>query len=305
MEKPQSLVLFDGHALLFRAYYAFPPLTSPDGQLVNAVYGFTSTLLSVLSELSPEYCLVAFDVDSDTIRRQNYAEYKAQRQPTPPELIAQIPLTKDVVAALGIPIFEQQGYEADDMLGTLAHLASHDQVKAVVVTADKDAFQLVNDPYVAVFVPGRKQIPSLLYGETEVYEKMGVRVDQIVDFKALSGDSSDNIPGVKGIGPKTAVGLLKEYGTLEALYQALDEGEHQLPAGVVKKLTSDRDKAFLSQELARIITDLPLAFDLEQARVSGYDKPEAVALFSRLGFKSLINRLPEDAFEKGVQEALL
>jgi DNA polymerase-1 len=304
-EKKQKLVLIDGHSLLFRAFYAIPFLTAPTGEQVNAVYGFASTLLSVIEELEPTHIMVTFDSKGPTKREESFAAYKAQRKPAPEELLAQIEPTHEVVRALNMPIFEMQGYEADDLIGTAAIQARSKGVGVVIVTGDKDMFQLIDDGRIQVYIPGRAGTGSRVYEEQQVVEKLGVRKDQVVDYKGLAGDSSDNIPGIKGIGPKTAVNLLSKYGSLEGIYEAVDKGKLEgVGAAVVKKLNEGREVAFLSRTLATIDTAVPVKLDLEACLVHGYDKQKTLAIFEKFGFKSLVDRLPDDEEEKRVQEAL-
>jgi len=306
----EKLVLIDGHALVFRAYHAFPPLTTSDGELVNAVYGFSRILLKVIQDLKPKYIVVAFDMGKPTFRHTAFAGYKAQRKETPTDLISQLGRVKDVVQALNIPIFGVEGYEADDVIGTIAH-AVHDKTKAIIVTGDKDAFQLVEDNKVTVYMPPRQREDAKEYNEEDVEEKMGIPPSLIVDYKALSGDPSDNIPGVQGVGPKTAVNLLKAFGSMNGIYEALaqpdkltDIQKKVLSEKLVQKLVDDHESAVMSQSLATIDCNVPIAFVLEDCLVTAYDKQKTVALFEKLGFKSLINALPPDAYEKSVQEAL-
>lgn len=306
----EKLVLIDGHALVYRAYHAFPPLTTSDGELVNAVYGFSRILLKVIQDLKPKYIVVAFDMGKPTFRHTAFAGYKAQRKETPTDLISQLGRVKDVVQALNIPIFGVEGYEADDVIGTIAH-AVHDKAKAIIVTGDKDAFQLVEDNMVTVYMPPRQREDAKEYNEQDVEDKMGIPPTLIVDYKALSGDPSDNIPGVQGVGPKTAVNLLKAFGSMNGIYESLAQpdklSESQkklLSEKLVQKLVDGHESAVMSQSLATIDCNVPITFVLEDCLVTAYDKQKTVALFEKLGFKSLINALPSDAYEKSVQEAL-
>ena len=303
----QRLVLIDGHAALFRAFYAIPVLTTPTGELVNAVYGFALTLLNSISELEPTHILVAFDASAPTFRHTDFAAYKAQRKETPAELKDQLGRVKGVVEALNMPIFEVSGFEADDVIGTLAvQAAKLKGVEAVIVTGDHDALQLVRDEKVLVFMPGRSKKPSVMFDEEEVKKKMGVTPVRVVDLKGLAGDSSDNIPGIKGVGPKTALDLIRKFGSVEGIYKAIADksAEGQISNTVLKKLAEGQEIALKSKMLATIVTEVPIKLDLDACRVSGYDKAKALALFEELGFKSLMGRLPQDEFEQGVQEAL-
>ncbi|MBI5151596.1 MAG: hypothetical protein HZA34_03405 [Candidatus Pacebacteria bacterium] len=309
-KKKETLVLIDGHALVFRAFHAFPPLTTSDGELVNAVYGFTRILLKVIKDLQPKYIAVAFDMGKPTFRHTEFVGYKAQRKETPSELISQLGRVQDMVRALNIPIFGVEGYEADDVIGTIAETMKN-KVKVLIVTGDKDAFQLVQDDKVMVYMPPRQREDAKEYNEKDVEEKMGIPPSLIVDYKALSGDQSDNIPGVQGVGPKTAVTLLKTFGSVDGIYEALQDpsklnGEQKtvLKEKLVEKLVNGHDSARMSRHLATIDRTVPLSFVLDNCAVSGYDKQKTVELLDKLGFKSLVNLLPADEFEKGVQEAL-
>lgn len=302
-----QLVLIDGHAMLYRAYFAFPPtLTTKTGELINAVYGFTRILLSVIDDLKPSHLAASFDVGK-TFRHQEFPAYKAHREKMPDDLKSQEHRAFDVIKALNIPLFVKPGFEADDVIGTLSHLAAaHEGLNTLIVTGDMDALQLVTDPKISVYVPGRSQKPAQIFHEPEVMEKTGLSPRQIPDYKGLAGDSSDNIPGVRGIGQKTAVKLLQAFGTLENTYQALDQNSSpELIKGALKnKLEQGREIAFESRRLATIVTTVPLDFDLPACEVRAYDKSKAVSLFEALQFKSLIPLLPDDDFELSVKEAL-
>ena len=287
MEKhPKTLVLLDGNALIHRAYHALPPLTSKDGQVVNAVYGFSMTLLAVLEKFHPEYIAASFDLPGKTFRDEMYADYKATRPKTPDDLVSQFPLVKDVVRAFNIPIYEQAGFEADDCVGTLARQAEKEQVNVIIVTGDNDILQLVT-PRVKVFSI-RKGIKDLvLFDEKEVFAKYGFTPGQLPDYKGLRGDPSDNIPGVKGIGEKTATELLQKYHNLEGVYAALSE----LKGAVQAKLVADKDKAFLSRDLGRIHTEVPVHLDLAAALTKDFERDVITKMFQNLGFFSLIKRI--------------
>lgn len=308
---PQYFLVIDAHALIYRAYHAFPALTTHTGQLVNAVYGFSRHILVAIREYQPEYIAVTFD-RKPTNRLQDFAEYKAQRAPMPDDLRSQIPICKEIVKALNIPLFEKEGFEADDLIGTLTshiHNCQQDGLMAVIVTGDRDAFQLV-DECVHAWLPGRgKGQLDKEYDPVAVKERMGVRPDQVVDLKALMGDASDNIPGVPGIGEKTALKLMQEFETLQALYEALDKSEFAADSALqkkslVEKLLAGRESAFLSQKLATIDRNVEVEFDLDACRVAAYNKEEATKMFEDMDFKSLIKLLPADEFELELQGAL-
>jgi DNA polymerase-1 len=289
----QRVVLIDGHAMVFRAYYAFPTsLTTPKGEMINAVYGFASMLLAIIKDLQPEYMAVAFDLDKPTFRHQEFVGYKAQRPEADVELKDQLGRVREVVRAMNLPIFEVEGFEADDVIGTLAvQAAGKGGLETVIVTGDKDALQLVDDGKVLVYVPARGKIPAKLYDETAVVERLGVKPKQVTDLKALMGDSSDNIKGVAGIGPKTAAEMIRKFGAIEEIYRHLD----QLSPAVAQKMTAGYEEAVRSKHLVTIVTDVPITLKLDACQVSDYDQKGAVKLFEALGFKSLIKKLPAAA----------
>ena len=305
MSQRPLLLLIDGHALIYRAYHALPELTDPEGRLVNAVYGFTRILLNAIRQFQPDYIAVAFDSKEKTIRADLDETYKANRPEMPDDLKPQIELVRQVVEALNIPIFILPGYEADDLIGTIAkRVTQTEDIDVLIVTGDKDLLQLVDDK-IHVFIPKRgRYSQDVEYDPEQVKVKLGVKPSQVVDLKALMGDSSDNIKGVKGIGKKTAAKLINQFGSLTSLYRAIDEGRDGLTPNVREKLKAGRADAFLSQELARINTESPIQFELEKAKVSQYDKEKVAQLFEELGFHSLMKYLPQDEFEKSVQEAL-
>ncbi len=287
MTRPK-LVLIDGHSLAFRAFHALPlSLATPNGELTNAVFGFTSMLLNVLREHQPEYVAVAFDVGK-TFRHEMYPEYKGHRERTPEELETQIERIKQVVEALNIPIFTAEGYEADDVLATLARQAEQQGVDCLIVTGDRDILQVVDD-HIHVLTSGRQFSDTIIYTPEVVAEKYGLRPEQLVDLKALVGDESDNIPGVRGVGEKGATTLLEKYGSLDAVYEKVAE---IAPERIRKALEEGREDAELSRNLGRIITDVPIRLDLEACRTRDYDRARVIDLFQELAFRSLVDRLP-------------
>lgn len=315
----KQLLLVDGHAVIYRAYHALTALTTADGQLVNAVYGFTRIILKVLKEFRPQYVAVCFDSHHPTFRHTEYLGYKADRPAMPEDLRPQIDLVKEVVDALNIPRFELPGYEADDLIGTVvAQAEKHDPtLKVIIVTGDRDAFQLVTDQ-VHVYMPGNKWVEEKEYGPADVEARIGVRPDQVIDLKSLMGDASDAIPGVKGIGEKTAVKLIQTFGGVDQVYQWLAAKEAD-PSGVItpsaeettfmkpaliKKLAEGHEMAMMSKSLATIDREAPITLDLLACTVSEYDKEKVFELFRRLQFNSLINQLPADDFELSIQHAL-
>ncbi|NTW13466.1 MAG: DNA polymerase I [Candidatus Moranbacteria bacterium] len=281
------LVLLDGNALIHRAYHALPPLTNKAGQTVGAVYGVAMTLLSVLEKFHPEYIAASFDLAVPTFRHEKFADYKATRVKAPDDLYAQIPLVKDLVRAFNIPIYEQEGFEADDCVGTLARQASELGIPTVIVTGDNDALQLVT-PLVKVFALRKGVKDIVLYDKAAVMAKYGFLPAAIPDYKGLAGDNSDNIPGVAGIGVKTATDLLREFGSLEKVYDSLDSVKET----VRKKLVADREMAFFSKELGTIDTNAPVAFDPAACVARDFDTVVVAELFRANGFFSLLKRIP-------------
>ena len=219
-KKLKKLILIDGNAIIHRSYHALPPLSTKKGELVNAVYGFTSTLLSVISQFKPDYVVASFDLAGPTFRHEKFDDYKANRVKADDELYAQIPRVKEVVKAFNIPIYEKAGFEADDIIGTIAKQIENnkEQIETIIVTGDMDTLQLVNDT-TKVYTMKRGLSDSVIYDTEKVFERYGLRPDQLIDFKGLRGDPSDNIPGVKGIGEKTAVTLLQKYKNINGVYE--------------------------------------------------------------------------------------
>ena len=281
--------MVDGNALIHRAFHALPPLTSSrTGEMVNAVYGFANTLLKVRTDLQATHWAVAFDYPAPTFRHKLYDDYKAHRPPTPEELIGQMGRIRELVDALGMPSFELEGYEADDILGALSRQAHERGIDAAILSGDRDLLQLVG-PGVRVLLPGRNFSDAVSYDESAVEAKFGVTPRQFADYKAFVGDTSDNIPGVTGIGEKTAVSLLKQFGTLEGVYDHVDE---VAPKRAKEALRSTRDHAMMSRELSTIVTDVPVELKLDECVVGNYSQEQALALLKELDFSSLYSRLP-------------
>ena len=290
-----KLAIFDGNALLHRAYHALPPLTTKDGILVNAVYGFTTIFLKVLKELKPTYVAVTFDRKEKTFRHEAYKEYKAQRIKKPQELYDQVPLIKEVLGAFNLPTYEVAGFEADDVIGTIAQKMGQREpaVDTVIVTGDLDTLQLIDD-HTSVYTLRKGLGETITYDAAAVGERYGLRPDQLIDYKALRGDPSDNVPGVRGIGEKTALELLAHYGTLESIYQHLKSGKlTKASPKVVELLKTSAAEAELSKKLVTIVRDVPLKFELEDCRLKGFAMEKLVELFHRLDFKSLLGKIPE------------
>ena len=281
-----TIVVIDGHALVFRAYHALPAFTSPKGELVNAVYGFTSMLFKAWRELKPRYVAAAFDTSSQTFRRASYEAYKGTRGPQPEGIGPQFGHVYRLLDAMNIPVFKLDGYEADDLLGALSAQAERQGLDVVILTGDMDALQLVG-PRVRVLTSRRGFSDTVLYDEQAVRERYGLEPSQIPDFKALRGDASDNIPGVPGIGDKTASKLVATHGSVEALYEHLDA----LPARQRELLEPLRDQVMMAKDLATIVRDLPVELDLARAELRSFERERVVGLFHELGFRSLIDTI--------------
>jgi len=287
-DNQQTLVLIDGHALAYRAYFGMPAtFSTSDDEPTHAVYGFTNMILAVWKEYNPDYFIVTFD-RGDTFRHNMYADYKATREKMPGDLRTQIERIEQLVKAFNMPVFTKENYEADDLLGTLANQAAARGIEALIVTGDRDAFQLVA-PNIKVIISGRKFADREVYDEARVQERYGVTPKQLIELKGLVGDSSDNIPGVKGVGEKGGAKLIQQYNTLEGIYDNLD----QIAKGTRAKLEAERESAFLSRDLGRIITDVPgVTLDVQAGKTMDFDLVEVANLFVELEFNTIFNRIP-------------
>lgn len=305
----RKLILIDGNSLLHRAYHAFPPtLTTPKGELINAVYGFSAMLLTILEKLGPTHVAVAWDVKGPTFRKIEYVEYKAQRGPMDDDLASQIERTKEVVSVLNIPQFGIEGFEGDDVIGTLARQATDEKkekdTQVVIVTADRDALQLIEEKKIVVYLPiQNKASQSVVFDEDRFIETYGFKPKFMVDLKSLMGDSSDNIPGVKGIGKVTATKLIMDFGSLEGVYKNIES--EKISKRVREMLIADKKMAEQSYKLAEINKEAPLDINWEDCVLTNYDKSKAVELFKELNFNSLLPRLPKDSWEKETEEIFL
>ena len=285
----KKLLAIDGNSIINRAFYGIRPLTNREGIHTNAIYGMINIIMKQVEALSPEYLAVAFDVKSPTFRHEFYGEYKAGRHATPPELLEQIPYAKDCLRALGFNTLELAGYEADDILGTLAKIAENEECEAYVLTGDRDSLQLISDKTTVLLATNTDTIKM----DTNAFvEKYGVLPSQFVDVKALMGDSSDNIPGVPGIGEKTAIKLISEYGTLEKLYEVLPS--NPFTPSNNKKLNEGKDSAFLSRRLAQIFCEVPVIDKLNDVARRNVNASEAYKIFAKLEFSAFIKRFGLD-----------
>ncbi len=326
VEEKKYLIVIDSNSVIHRAYHALPPLTTKKGELVNAVYGFLLVFLKAVKDFRPDFIAAVFDFPAPTFRHEKYKEYKAKRPPTPKEIYQQIPKVKEVLEALNVSVFEKQGFEGDDLIGTIAFLSSKKpglranldaglvsprpapskrsgavaeqitfSIETIVLSGDMDTLQLV-DSKTKVYLLKKGVKDIVLYDENLVKEKLqGLTSGQILDLKALKGDASDNIPGVTGIGEKTAISLLLNFKSLENLYEELKENSEKakiLKPKLKEILFKYKEQAFLSKELAEIKKDLIIDFNLEKCYWKEYDKERAAGILKRFEFYSLLERLP-------------
>ena len=291
------LMIIDGNSLLHRAFYALPVLTNKKGVFTNAVYGFLNMLLKLISDYKPDSLAVAFDKKAPTFRHREYKAYKGTRQKAPEELVPQFELAREAMKQMNIPIYEMDGYEADDILGTLSRSCGGPERDVLLVTGDKDALQLVSGNSNVLLT--KKGITVLhRYNEKEMKKEYGLTPLQFIDMKGLMGDKSDNIPGVPGIGPKTATRLLQQYGTLENVLDHTDEMKGKLK----ENLTIYRQHALLSKDLATIRLDVPIDCSVMDQPLSIPKSPELKDFLQELGFSSIIEKLGLTEVETAVQE---
>jgi DNA polymerase-1 len=300
MNQKKRLIIIDSNSLIHRAFHALPPLTTKKGELINGVYGFLLVFLKALKEFKPDFVVATFDAPGPTLRHKEYKEYKAKRPKAPKELYQQIPKVKEILQAFGVPIFEKEGFEADDLIGAISRQAPKKQVlpklETIILSGDLDTLQLV-DENTKVYTLRKGVKDTVLYDTEKVKERyQGLNPQQLVDFKALRGDPSDNIPGVTGIGEKTAIQLIKKFGSLENLYQELEENTkkaQEIKEGIRKKLKDYRDQAFISKKLAQIQQNIPIDFKLERAQLKEFQKEKLAQIFKKLEFYTLLERLKE------------
>lgn len=287
--KNKKFVIIDAMALAYRAYFAFinRPLLNSKGEPTSAVYGFLNQLIKVLEDNKPDYLAVAFDSKEKTFRHEKYEAYKSSREAMPDDMIPQIQRIKDIVQALNIPLYILPGFEADDIIGSAVKVAENNGLISYAVTPDKDYFQLITDK-VFVIRPGKMSDEAILYDKQKVIDELGFEPKYMIDYLAMIGDSSDDIPGVAGIGPKGAVPLIQKYGTIESIYNNINEIDK---AGVKKKLEAGKDSAFLSKDLATIHCEVPINFDFEQARFADPDIEKVKEILLELEFKTIYSKL--------------
>jgi len=291
MNDKKILIILDSNSLLHRAYHALPHLTTKKGELVNAIYGFLLVLFKTIREFEPDYISACFDTPQPTFRHQTFKEYKAKRPPTPEDLSPQISKLKEVLKIFNIQTFEKEGFEADDIIATISKLAHQQQIapklETIVLSGDLDTLQLIDD-YTKVYFLKKGVKETILYDKNRVQERYGVSAPQLLDFKALIGDPSDNIPGVSSIGEKTATRLIQQFNNLENLYQKLPSQEK-----LKTKLLEFQKQVFLNKTLVKLDKDVAIDFNLKECQRKEYNREKVIQLLKELEFQSLINRLPE------------
>jgi len=287
MEK--KLIIIDSNALLHRSFHALPPLTTKSGQETGAVYGFLLTLFKAINDLKANYVVACFDTKTPTFRHEMFKDYKAQRPATPSGIISQIPVAKEVLETFKIPVFVKDGVEADDLIATICELAGKD-MEIYIVSGDLDNLQLV-DENIKVYTLGKGIKDTIIYDINKVKERFGVEPSQMVDFKALTGDPSDNIPGVEGIGKKTAAEIIQKYGSIINLYNELSTDTAVLKSKVKEMLKQNKDSALISLELSQMKKDVDINFKIEDCKFGNFDKNKVEEIFKKLEFNSLLSRL--------------
>jgi len=302
MNEKKQILIIDSNALVYRSYYGLPKLKNSKGETINAIYGFYLILFRVLKELNPEFIVATFDLPGPTFRHEEYKDYKANRTKAPEELYGQIPKIKQLLEIFEIPIFEKKGFEADDIIGTISELVikkEKQEIENVILSGDTDVFQLINSQTKIYFL---KNGGKYIYNQDAIKERYeGLLPKQLIELKALKGDASDNIPGVLGIGQKTAFKLIKEFGDLENIYLNLEK----INKPVQKKLRESKDKALFSRRLVRIKKDVSINFELEKCRWKEYNKKKIISSLEKLGLMRLISKLPKlDEKKNGGQKIL-
>ncbi|NMB81490.1 MAG: DNA polymerase I, partial [Ignavibacteria bacterium] len=296
----KKFVIIDAMALAYKGYYAFisRPLSTSKGEPTSAVYGFISQLLKIIEDTKPDYIAVAFDSKEKTFRHDRYENYKSSREEMPEDMVPQLQRIKEVIEAFKIPIYILPGYEADDLIGTAVKIAEKNGLLSYAITPDKDYIQLIS-PNIKIIKPGKSTDEIVMIDENKVREEFGFEPKQMIDYLALVGDSSDDIPGVAGIGPKTAIPLIQRFKTLENIYKNIDEIEKQ---GIVNKLKENKENAFLSKELATIHTEVPFEFKLDEAIYEKPDLNKLTQLLAELEFRSFINKIKKLYLEEETEE---
>jgi DNA polymerase I len=293
----EKLIVIDSSSLLYRAFFALPPLTNNKGQSTGAVYGFLLTLFKAIKDVGATHIVACFDTPKPTFRHEEFADYKAHRLPPPDSLISQFPILKEVLRVFCIPIFQKEGFEADDLIATIAKKAAGQEgCEVFIVSGDLDNLQLV-DERIKLYTLGKSVKETIIYDTRKVIERFGVKPSQMNDFKALTGDSSDNIPGVPGIGKKTASEIIQKYDSIESLYSELATDTAVLKPKIKEALRQNKEQAILSLKLVRTNINSPVEFDFASCLFGKYDAGKVKDLFLMLGFNSLVGRLSSLNYE--------
>jgi len=299
MEQKKRLMIIDSNSLIHRAFHALPPLTTKKGDQVGAVYGFLLAFFKAINDFKPDFIVATFDVPSPTFRHKQFDFYKANRAKTPNELVHQIPLVKEVLDRFCIPFFGKEGFEADDLIGTISRIAPKSQIspklEVIILSGDADLLQLVNDQ-VKVYNLKRGVKNIVLYDIEKVREKYkGLFPEQLNDYKGLRGDPSDNVPGVPGIGEKTAIDLISKFGNLENIYEEIEkntEKSKEIKQRIKEKLIENKNTAFISKKITKIKQDVPIEFNLQECIFGDYEKEDVIKKLKELEFSSLIDKIP-------------
>lgn len=288
----KKLIIVDSNSLLHRAFHALPPLSTKSGQETGAVYGFLLTLFKAINDLRANHIVACFDTKAPTFRHERFQEYKAQRPKTPDEIVSQIPIAKEVLQAFKIPVFAKEGFEADDLIATISKKAQEqdESLQVYILSGDLDNLQLVNEK-VKVYTLGKGIKDTVIYDKNKVIERFGVEPEQMIDFKALTGDPSDNIPGVEGIGKKTAAEIIQRYGSIKNLYDELSTDTAVLKPKIKEALKKNKKTAFMSLELVETKKDVDIDFKVQDCKFGNFDFKEVENKLKDLEFNSLITRL--------------
>ena len=289
-----KLVVIDGNSILNRAFYGImgsKMLQTADGTYTNAVYGFLTIMFKLVEDLQPKYMVVAFDLKAPTKRHEMYKEYKGTRHGMPDELASQMPIIKEVLSAMNIAVLTKEGYEADDILGTLSRFGESNGLEVVLLTGDRDSFQLATEKTI-IRIPRTKQgkTETENFDRKKIIETYGIEPKALIEVKGLMGDSSDNIPGVPGVGEKTALNLIKEYGDIDNLYAKIESGEATVKGKLLENLVNNKELAYLSRTLGTIDVDSPIEKDLSKFEIVEWDKKKVLELFKTLRFNKFIER---------------
>ena len=300
----KKLLLIDGNSIMNRAFYGImgsKMLTTKDGKYTNAVYGFLAIMFKIMDDLNPDYMAVSFDLKAPTARHKMFSEYKANRHGMPDELKEQMPMIKEILKAMNIDIVEKEGYEGDDILGTLAKYGENQGLDVVILSGDRDTFQLATNK-VTIRIPRTKagKTETEDYDRKKIIEEYGLEPKALIDVKGLQGDTSDNIPGVPGIGPKTAISLIQKYKSIEKLYEVIENGEDDLKGKQKENITNNKKMAILSKELGTINVEVPLDDNLDTLKIEEWDKAKVLEIFQNLNFKRYIEKFNFENLENNV-----